>query len=76
MFFTYIISKEEPRIVEPTEFTPRVENGFLGEATSKILEIIQVNTPNKVWKDSTQYNMRTSHLQNGDLPIYTNEGHN
>ena len=46
------------------------------EAVSKILEIIQVNSSNKVWKDSTQFKISTSHFQIGDSPRYTNEGQN
>ena len=58
------------------DFYPDVEDEFIRYAVSHKLDRPLVNTPNKVWRDSTKTKTPPSPFKIGDSLRYTDVGHN
>ena len=67
-----ICTREDPRIYNPMNFTPEVEDEVIREVVSHKLDRPIVNPSNKVWRYSTQNKTPTSPFQIGDYLRYTN----
>ena len=74
--FSYICTKEDPRIGNKMDFTPEDDNEVIREAVSKKLYIPLFNPSKKVWRESTQTKASTSPFHIHYSLRYTNEGYN